>query len=127
MPSEYPPYCAAGADTGVRRWIMPGWIFTHIASGEYRDQVTAARLKRMGVVAGFPDLIFFGPHGEVCALELKAKNGRLSDVPPRWGPHLRQAAHGLICGVLLDYREVIATLVAWRVLRGITVQLIWLA
>jgi hypothetical protein len=28
---------------------MPGWIYTHVASGEKRDQVTAARLKRMGV------------------------------------------------------------------------------
>ena len=73
--TEYQLHCAV-VDT-VRRWIMPGWIFTHIASGQYRDQVTAARLKRMGVVAGFPDLIFFGPHGEVCAIELKAKNGRL--------------------------------------------------
>ena len=63
----------------VRRWRSPGWIYTHIASGEKRDQVTAARLKRMGVVAGFPDLVFFGPHGEVCFIELKAERGGLSE------------------------------------------------
>jgi len=40
-PSEYQLHCAV-ADT-VKRWIMPGWIYTHIASGEKRDQVTAAR------------------------------------------------------------------------------------
>ena len=52
-PSEYQLHCAV-VDT-VKRWIMPGWIFTHIASGEKRDPVTAARLKRMEVTAGFPD------------------------------------------------------------------------
>jgi 'Cold-shock' DNA-binding domain len=44
--SEYQLHCAV-ADT-VRRWIMPGWIYTHIASGEKRNAVTAARLKRSG-------------------------------------------------------------------------------
>ena len=43
--SEYQLHCAV-ADT-VRRWIMPGWIYTHIASGEKRDAVTAAWLKRL--------------------------------------------------------------------------------
>ena len=66
-PSEYALHCAV-VDT-IRRWIMPDWIYTHIASGEKRDQVTAARLKRMGVTPGFPDLALFGPHGEVCFIE----------------------------------------------------------
>ena len=48
--TEFQLHCAV-ADT-VRRWIMPGWIFTHIASGEKRDPVTAARLKRMIVASG---------------------------------------------------------------------------
>ena len=78
----------------VKRWIMPGWIFTRIASGEKRDPVTAARLKRMEVTAGFPDLVFFGPHGEVCAIELKAKAGRLSEHQAAIKGHLEQAGHG---------------------------------
>ena len=38
----------------------------------------------MGVVGEFPDLVFFGPHGEVCFIELKAGRGRLweSQCPP---------------------------------------------
>jgi hypothetical protein len=40
----------------IRRWLDPRWRFTHIASGEYRDPVTAGRLQRLGVVAGWPDL-----------------------------------------------------------------------
>jgi hypothetical protein len=50
--SEYQLHCAV-ADT-VRRWIMPGWIYTHIASGEKRDAVTAAWLKRMELHQAFP-------------------------------------------------------------------------
>jgi hypothetical protein len=76
-PSEYQLHVAVA--NVVRRWIMPIWIFTHIANGEKRDAVTAARLKRMGVTAGFPDLVFFGPAGQVCFVELKAKGGRLSE------------------------------------------------
>ena len=63
----------------VLRWILPGWIYTHIASGEKRDQATAARLKGTGVVGGFPDLMFFGIKGEVCCVELNAEGGRLSE------------------------------------------------
>jgi hypothetical protein len=118
-PSEYQLHCAV-ADT-VRRWIMPGWIFTHIASGEKRDQVTAARLKRMGVVGGFPDLIFFSDVGLVCAIELKAKGGKLSEAQAAVKLHLEQAGHGYLCSD--DYRDVIETLKGWGVLRsGIHVQ-----
>ena len=34
-PSEFSLHCAV-VDT-VKRWINPGWIFTHIASGEKRS------------------------------------------------------------------------------------------
>jgi len=45
-PTEFASQCFL-ADL-IRRWIMPGWRFTHIASGDKRGQVTAVRLKRMG-------------------------------------------------------------------------------
>jgi hypothetical protein len=75
--TEYQLHCAV-IDT-IRRWILPGWIYTHIASGEKRDRATAARLKGTGVVGGFPDLMFFGIKGEVCCVELNAESGRLSE------------------------------------------------
>ena len=59
--------------------IIRRGIYTHIASGEKRDQATAARLKGTGVVGGFPDLMFFGIKGEVCCVELNAEGGRLSE------------------------------------------------
>jgi hypothetical protein len=59
----------------IRRWITSGWLFTHFASGERRDLLTAVRLKRMGVSRGFPDLVFFGPHRTTVFLELKRADG----------------------------------------------------
>ena len=100
---------------------MPGWIYTHIASGERRDQVTAARLKRMGVTAGFPDLMFIGPRGQVCWIELKARGGRLGEAQAAVAAHLVAAGHGYLCSN--DYRDVIETLKAWGVLRvAVSVQ-----
>jgi hypothetical protein len=118
-PSEYQLHCAV-VDT-VRRWIMPGWIFTHIPSGEKRDPITAARLKRMGVTAGFPDLMFFGPNGEVCFVELKAESGRMSAPQIAVMRHLVAAGHSFLRSN--DYRDVVETLKEWGVLRsGIRVQ-----
>jgi len=63
----------------IRLSIRPGWSFTHFANGEWRDKRTAALLKAMGLTAGFPDLVFFGPDKAVYFLELKRLGGRLSD------------------------------------------------
>jgi hypothetical protein len=117
--SEFQLQCAV-ADT-VRRWINPHWIFTHIPSGERRDIITASRLKRMGVVPGFPDLAFFGPDRRTCWVELKAKGGRLSADQGYIAARLIAAGHGYLCSS--DYRDIIETLKGWGVLRaGITVQ-----
>jgi hypothetical protein len=113
-PSEFAVHCLV-VDT-VKRWIMPGWIFTHIASGEKRDPATAAKLHRMGVVGGFPDLVFFGPGGAVCFIELKAKGGRLSEAQIAVRQHLVASDHGYLCSS--DFREVVETLKAWGVVRG---------
>jgi hypothetical protein len=75
-PKEYELHCMV-ADV-LRRWCHADWRFCHIASGEYRTPATAARLHRMGVVRGWPDLILVGP-SRVVFLELKRKGGRLSD------------------------------------------------
>ena len=67
---------ASVADT-MDRWLKPSWRFTHIASGELRDKGTAAKLKRMGVRAGWPDFVLLGPPGLHC-LEMKRKGEDLS-------------------------------------------------
>jgi len=57
--------------------LNPNWMYTHIPSGEYRDKVTAARLKVMGLKPGWPDFIFVGP--AIFFLELKRKGGKPSE------------------------------------------------
>ena len=101
---------------------MPGWIFTHIASGEKRDQVTAARLKRMGVTAGWPDLMFFGIARRGVRHRIEGEGrpavgsaGRDQAPPGASRPWLSRDSS--------DYREVVETLKGWGVLRsGIHVQ-----
>jgi len=40
-----------------------------ICRGELRDPATAGRLKRLGVMAGWPDLQFAGPGARMAFLE----------------------------------------------------------
>lgn len=61
-------------------WISPGWKWTHLPFGEYRTPETAGKLKRMGVMPGWPDLLFVSPQGKHVYVELKREGGRLSDV-----------------------------------------------
>ena len=105
-PSEYQLHCAV-VDT-IRRWIMPGWIYTHIASGERRDQITAARFDPFRAAWG--------------SLRHRAQdNGRSSEAQAAMKRHFEQAGHGYLCSS--DYRDVIKKLKDWGVLRsGISVQ-----
>jgi hypothetical protein len=67
------------ADT-LARWGTRGWRVTHIASGEWRHPITAARLKRMGVQKGWADFILLSPRpSRTHFLELKRRKGVLSD------------------------------------------------
>ena len=64
---------------------MLGWLYCHVPNGGKRNLREAARLKRMGVKAGIPDVLIFEPvvhtvSGSVTgfglALELKIKPNR---------------------------------------------------
>jgi hypothetical protein len=60
----------------LRLWINPGWSFTHLPFGEYRNPITAGRLKRMGVTRGWPDFMIVGWGSQRCGfvfIELKRK------------------------------------------------------
>ena len=56
--------------------------------GEVRDPITAGRLKRLGVMAGFPDLMFVGPGARTVFLEWKRRGGRLNDAQAAMKQHL---------------------------------------
>jgi hypothetical protein len=87
--------------------LNPEWLYTHIPSGEYRDKVTAARLKAMGLKAGWPDFIFMGP-GKVFFLELKRKGGKPSEAQKEVAAGLK--ARGCLYHLSDTLDDAIATL-----------------
>jgi VRR-NUC domain. len=62
----------------LRHALLPNWWYTHIPAGEYRDKVTASRLKAMGLKPGCPDFMFIGPN-TLFFLELKRKGEKPSE------------------------------------------------
>jgi hypothetical protein len=77
----------------LTRWCNLGWRWTHLPFGEWRSQATAARLKRMGTQPGWPDFIFVHEDGQVCWLELKRRDGKLSRAQYHIMLHLTGAGH----------------------------------
>lgn len=126
-PKEFALQCAV-ADT-VRRWILPGWIWTHFPAGEARPaqivggkrvSLTGARLMRMGLQPGFPDFMFFHEGGHCCFLELKRRGNGLDENQAEIAEHLQRAGHGYL--VTDKFDAAVAKLVEWKIVRGMVVQ-----
>ena len=58
---------------------VPDLLWTAFPAGEFRTAATGARIKRMGLAPGWPDIIAVLPGGRFLGLELKAERGRLSN------------------------------------------------
>lgn len=79
--------CAAMTETVLQQHIVrlltayarPDVAWWHCPNGEWRDPRTAARLKKMGVLAGAPDLMFV-VDGRFHGVELKTERGKVSKV-----------------------------------------------
>jgi hypothetical protein len=99
----------------LKRFGDTHWRWTHIASGEYRTPSTAARLKRMGVVAGWPDLILLAPTGRAHFLELKRRGGRLTEEQDKFAAWC--AAHGIPFAIASNFDEALRCLQAWGAVR----------
>jgi hypothetical protein len=97
------------------RWISPGWRFTHFPSGELRDKITAARLRRMGVKPGWPDFILLSPVGHAHFLELKRRGETLSDSQDEFAGWC--AAHGYPFTVADDFSAALTILQDWGAVR----------
>lgn len=80
----------------LKRWCLPTWRYTHVASGEHRTKATAGRLARMGVKPGWPDFQFFHLSGACCFIELKRYGGRISEDQQDIAFHLIRAGHGYL-------------------------------
>jgi VRR-NUC domain len=86
QPSEYDEQCA------LARWLdFVGILYCHVGNGEARSPAAGAKLKRMGVKAGVPDILVFDPppnpaHAQArgVAIEMKTQHGSLSEKQKGW-------------------------------------------
>src|ERR1700730_1560192 len=83
-------------------WLTKQGIpFFHIPNGGYRDYREAAKLKRMGVQAGIPDLMIPIPNGIYHSLYIELKRikcGKISDVQKYWLDILNKYGHkAIVC------------------------------
>ena len=87
---EYDLHCA------VVEYIHSVWptnLAHHAANGEIRSKATAAKLKRMGVRRGVPDLCVPYGGGRTLWLEIKASRGRASAQQEAFIQRLRDFDH----------------------------------
>ncbi len=76
------------------RLILPGShrVF-HVPNGGSRDAREAAKLKRMGVLPGIPDIAILRPAQRVAWIEVKAAKGRLSSAQIAFRDWCRAQGH----------------------------------
>jgi hypothetical protein len=102
----------------LRRWIARGWRWNHMPLGEERPTTAGERLKRMGLQAGWPDLILLSPSPASLAhfLELKRlKRGRLSDEQQDFAKWC--LTHGYPYETANSIKAALAVLRGWGALR----------
>ena len=111
---EFHTHCMV-ADV-LRRFASPDWRFTHIPLGEKRAEATAARLKRMGVVAGWPDFILLPPNGRAHFLEMKrGRGGTLTEAQAEFAAWCRQ--HDVPFAIARDFTQALTVLQDWGAVR----------
>lgn len=92
--------------------------FTHFPAGELRDARTGAKLKAMGLAAGWPDFILMLPRGQVGFIELKASGGVLSDAQAAFRDACIANGHGH--GTARSLEEVEQIITRWLAAFGLT-------
>lgn len=105
----------------LRLVATPGWLWTHIPSGEERDKRVAAKLQRMGVQPGWPDFLLLDPGGFVHLLELKRqRGGRLNEAQIAFAEALPSlCAYAVAKGA----KEALAILKGWGAITKIRITL----
>jgi hypothetical protein len=99
----------------LRDHCMPTWRWSHFPSGEKRDIVTGARLKRYGLQSGWADLILIAPTGGAHFLELKRIGETLSE--PQQAFQLHCIRYGIPYAVAFTLDDALAALSSWNCLR----------
>lgn len=90
---------------------VDGLFAFHIPNGVKSNPFVGSILKKMGLVAGMPDL-FLIHKGHLFALEIKKPKGRLSPAQIMTIAELRSA--GVECAVAFGLDQCIEQLDAWR-------------
>lgn len=91
------------------------WRWTHFPAGEIRDEKTGAKLKRMGLKAGWPDFQIIAPSGLYHALELKRRGEKLNDDQQAFADWC--ALHDVKHAVVDTYKDAVTVLNDWGCLR----------
>jgi len=113
-PLEFNLHCMV-ADT-LRRWLSEGWRWTHIPNGELRSKTTGARLKRMGLMPGWPDIILLSDDGVPHFMELKRKGFSLSDPQADFADWCSQ--RGVAYVICDSFEAALSQLQAWGAVMG---------
>lgn len=83
-----------------------------VPNGGYRNRIEAKRLKKEGVLAGVPDLIFLY-RGLVYPIEMKTKNGKLGsnqkELHEFWNEHLQ--CNVFVCRSFDQFKEIINNII----------------
>ena len=92
-----------------------GVVWWHTPNGGKMNPRTGARLKRMGVLAGFPDIAAL-KDGEFYCMELKADTGRVTPHQHEVLGRLENA--GAYTAICFGLDPAIRVLEAWGLLKG---------
>ena len=90
--------------------------FFHVANERVCSPRQGRQFKALGVKAGVPDLILVLATGEVRWMEVKRKDGRLSDAQKEWHEFLNQ--NGQRAVVVYSFEEAVEILTMWGCFRG---------
>src|SRR6516165_10331839 len=112
QPSENQVHTAVVGHLRLR--AKPDVLWLHVPNGERRDKITGAKLKRMGVLAGASDFLFWH-NGNSFALELKAPDGRLSEAQLDFLARFNDAGGHSAVAEGID--RALAVLESWNLLR----------
>lgn len=99
----------------LRLLARPGVVYFHVPNAGLRKPRTGAKLKRLGMLAGVSDLIILCPR-RACFLELKAKNGHVSEEQRDFG--IAVEALGFEFGIANSYEAAVDWLLNWNALRS---------
>lgn len=98
-----------------QRLIFHGVVAVHVPNAGKRSFVAGAKLKREGMMTGFPDLLCIGDGGRIAFLEVKTATGRLSDA--QRDCHDMLTRKGCNVAVVRSQDEAVEVCRAWGLLR----------